>query len=130
MAPEIFDKNGYSFEVDIWALGIIMYNLLTGLLPFYDEDKDKISKLIMEKDFTFPLEPKISNVAKDLINQILVKNPNKRPNLNQILFHDFFHIGIFPELPNIETLVKEPNIDEIKKNIDLMLMKMDLLIKK
>ena len=69
----------------------------------------------MEKDFTFPLEPKISNVAKDLINQILVKNPNKRPNLNQILFHDFFHIGIFPELPNIETLVKEPNIDEIKK---------------
>ena len=44
MAPEIFDKNGYSFEVDIWALGIIMYNLLTGLLPFYDEDKDKLKK--------------------------------------------------------------------------------------
>ena len=114
MAPEIFDKNGYSFEVDIWALGIIMYNLLTGLFPFYDKDKDKIPKLIMEKDFTFPDKPKISNVAKDLINQILEKDPKKRPNLNQILFHDFFHIGTFPEFPNIETLVKGPNLDEIK----------------
>ena len=117
MAPEVYKpgKKGYSFEVDIWSMGIIMYNLLTGDLPFKDDDPIKLEKKIVEEDFNFPEKIVLSNSAKDLIKQILVKNPKKRPGLNQILFHDFFHIGIFPEYLDPSNLVKPPSIDEIKK---------------
>jgi serine/threonine protein kinase len=50
MAPEIFENNGkgYSFEVDIWSVGIIIYQLLTGKLPFNGENSDEIQKNIFE----------------------------------------------------------------------------------
>ena len=96
MAPEIYepDEKGYSFEVDIWSIGVIIFNLLTGQLPFYDENKDRfiIQQKIIEGNFKFPSNPTISEVAKDLIKQILVKDPKKRPSLTQILYHDFFHL--------------------------------------
>ena len=87
MAPEMFENNGkgYSFEVDIWSVGIIMYQLLTGKLPFNGENIDEIIKNILE------FEPKsldvsgLSTVAADLIKQILIKNPKHRPAINQII---------------------------------------------
>ena len=119
MAPEIYepDEKGYSFEVDIWSIGVIMFNLLTGQLPFYDENKDRfiIQQKIIEGNFKFPSNPTISEVAKDLIKQILVKDPKKRPSLTQILYHDFFHICKFPRFNNISTLIDKPTLEEIKK---------------
>ena len=119
MAPEIIGQKekGYSFEVDIWSIGIIMYKLLTGILPFYADSKDPkvIYEKILNDNFVFPPEPKISEVSKDLIRQILVKEPKKRPGLNQIIYHDFFHIGKIPKYPSISTLEKKPSIEEIRK---------------
>lgn len=94
MAPEIVNKpiKGYSFGVDIWAVGIIMYQLFTGTFPFFNENE------ILKLEVSFPNDIKMSNVAKDLIKQILEKNPKKRPNLTQILYHDFFHFCRFPKL--------------------------------
>ena len=114
MAPEIIKNNekGYSFEVDIWAVGVIMFNLLTGELPFSGY---KIEEKILNCDYCFPEEIKISKAAKDLIKQILVEKPRKRPNLNQILCHDFFHNGYFPEFLNISTLKYTPSSEEIEK---------------
>ena len=114
MAPELIEINekGYSFEVDIWAVGVIMFNLLTGKLPF---SGDKIEQKILNCNYCFPEEIKISKAAKNLIEQILVKKPRKRPNLNQILCHDFFHNGYFPEFLNISTLKYTPSSEEIEK---------------
>ena len=115
MAPEVINpgEKGYSFEVDIWSMGVIMYNLLTGTVPFYDKSQDNeiIAKKILNDDINFDnsLNPKISQIAKDLIKQILVKEPKKRPGLNQILYHDFFHIGTFPRFLDPSTLKEEPN---------------------
>ena len=119
MAPELINpgENGYSFEVDIWAIGIIMYYLLTKEFPFSSTNKDKILELIFSGGFNFPENIKISEAAKDLINQILVKDPTKRPNLSQILYHDFFHNNIFPEFLDVSTLVQKPTIEEIRKFI-------------
>ena len=114
MAPEVINpgKKGYSFEVDIWSMGVIMYQLLTGKYPFDDNDDKKLKDKILTKDFNFPNEPYISDVAKDLIKQILVKNRIKRPILNQIVYHDFFHMNIFPKYPDIKFLKKEPSLEE------------------
>jgi serum/glucocorticoid-regulated kinase 2 len=46
MAPEMLNKKGYSFQVDWWALGTIMYEMLTGLAPFIDEDTTTMFKNI------------------------------------------------------------------------------------
>ena len=115
MAPEIWElsETGYSFEVDIWSLGIVMYKLLTSKLPF--GDKNNIGKNIIKCNFTFPDKPFVSKEAKNLINQILVKDPRKRPSLNQIVYHDFFHKNIFPEFLNISTLNTPPCEEEIIK---------------
>ena len=96
-APEILKKEAYSYEADIWALGIIIYKLIVGKFPF--ETKEEIKN----KSVSFPQPDEISESAKDLIIQILEKDPNKRPSLEQILMHNFFKQAIsIPE--NLPTL--------------------------
>ena len=114
MAPEIWklSEEGYSFEVDIWSLGITMYQLLTGELPF--KVKNNNGKNIIKGEFGFPESPSISKEAKNLIKQILVIEPRKRPSLNQIVYHDFFHKNKFPEFLNVSTLDIIPSQEEIK----------------
>ena len=118
MAPEVIkpgDK-GYSFEVDIWSVGVIMYKLLTGKYPFNDDSND--NKIIEDKivigKFDFYGTPYISEVAKDLIRQILVLDAKKRPGLGQILYHDFFHMNTFPKYLDIKFYTKEPSFEEKK----------------
>ena len=129
MAPEVFNpgEKGYSYEVDIWSIGIIMYNLLSGKLPFDSENPIKeerekeIKNLVLNGKFEFPNKDllkqdiDISDVAKNLITQILQIDVKKRPGLNQILYHDFFHLGKFPEFPKSFTLKRAPTLDEIHK---------------
>ena len=101
-----------------------MYNLLTGKYPFYDKSLDniKIQNKILNDEVTFPINEdsynqKMSEIAKDLILQILVKDPKKRPGLNQILYHDFFHIKAFPRFLNISTLKEQSDLKDTKKEI-------------
>ena len=98
MADEIF-KNNYSFALDIWSLGIIIYYLLTGENP----SETDLSK----GEVRFPSNANLSIAAKDLLKQILVKDPENRPTLNQIIYHDFFNRNDIPKYMPIETL-KEP----------------------
>ena len=116
-APEILEGDGYSFEVDIWAIGIIIYQLILGKYPFYDNyyNKNILKEQIINVDYEFPENAVISNAAKDLIKQILVKEPKQRPTLNQILQHDFFQLGrAIPKLLPLVFKDKEPSINYIK----------------
>ena len=124
MAPEILeDKPDYSDKNDIWAIGIIMYYLIIGKLPFNDKDKESIINNIKNLNYEFPKDTVISKAAKDLIKQILVLDPKKRPTLHQILKHDFFNIcRCIPKYIPIKFKNEEPSLDYITyfiPNIDI-----------
>ena len=121
MAPEVIKgtEKGYSFEVDIWSMGVIMYHILTGKYPFYsdkNDDHNELYKKILDGHFDFPEKPVLSNTAKNLIQQILVKEQKKRPGLDQILYHDFFHIGSFPMFIDPLTLNSKKDLEEKYKD--------------
>ena len=101
MAPEALKNNQYGKKNDIWAVGVIMYYLIIGKLPFYDTDAGVLKKKIINLDYEFPKDAIISNAAKDLIHQILVP-PENRPSLKYIKKHDFFNLGKIPsKIPKI-----------------------------
>ena len=92
MAPEIFTGQGYSFPIDIWALGIMMYEFLCGKLPFGEdiEDPAEFYNTMINEKLTFPNF--IHDEAfKDLISKLLIKDPNKRLcQYSKIRNHAFF----------------------------------------
>jgi calcium/calmodulin-dependent protein kinase I len=82
VAPEIVEGKGYGKEVDYWSIGIILYIMLCGFPPFYDENNQKLFEAIQNCDYEFPSPywDKISEPAKDLIKKILVREPSERFN--------------------------------------------------
>ena len=94
IAPEVLNKKGHSYEVDVWSLGCILYTLLIGKPPFETSClKDTYAK-IKKNEYTIPPN-KISVQAKNLINHLLQADPNQRPTMDQILNDEFFYSGIF-----------------------------------
>ena len=77
IAPEIIGGHGYGKEVDYWSIGIILYIMLCGFPPFYDDNNAKLFEAITncKYDFPSPYFDKVSDSAKDLISKILVPNP-------------------------------------------------------
>ena len=117
IAPEILDgKTGHSYEVDIWSLGVIIYTLIIGKPPFETRDVKTTYKRIKMNAYTFPENAIISEAAKNLISQILVLDPAKRPTLDQILTHDFFNQGTsIPKLLPTSTLACTPSLSYIRQ---------------
>ena len=117
IAPEILDgKTGHSYEVDIWSLGVIVYTLIIGKPPFETRDVKTTYKRIKMNAYSFPENAIISEAAKNLISQILVTDPAKRPTLDQILTHDFFNQGTsIPKLLPTSTLACTPSLSYIRQ---------------
>ena len=122
IAPEVLEGE-HSYEVDVWAIGIIIYTLLIGKPPFESRDINVTYKHIKEIDFKFPDNAKISYAAIKLIKRILVKNPEDRPSFDEILIDDFFNQGsAIPKLLPSASLATAPTLDYIKRfipNLDL-----------
>jgi len=90
IAPEVLDKKqGHSYEVDVWSLGVICYTLLIGRPPFETNDTKATYRRIMKNDYSFPTAVTISDEAKDLIKKTLVLDPSARLTLDEILDHPF-----------------------------------------
>lgn len=94
MAPEIFNKSGYSMPIDIWALGVMVYYMLSGYTPFDCETDEQTRNAIVNNDYDFePLEywNFISVDAKDFIKQCLNSDSLKRKDCDSLLNHSFFN---------------------------------------
>lgn len=92
-APEIVNDKRYSMSVDMWALGCVLYTLLCGFPPFYDESISVLTEKVARGRYTFlsPWWDGISGEAKDLITKLLCVDPKKRYTIDQFLEHPWIN---------------------------------------
>ncbi|WKY10370.1 hypothetical protein Q1695_002597 [Nippostrongylus brasiliensis] len=76
LAPEVLEDNDYGRSVDWWGVGVVMYEMMCGRLPFYSRDHQKLFELIMASELRFP--SKLSPEAKQLLTGLLAKVPTQR----------------------------------------------------
>jgi serine/threonine protein kinase len=91
MAPEMVEGIQQDYRIDIWAIGILIYEMLTGGCPFMSDDNSIITicNRIRENCIYYPTD--INDDAKDLITKILISNPYERIELDKALQHDWFN---------------------------------------
>ena len=91
LAPELLEGRPYTKSVDWWTLGILLYEMLTGLPPFYNENTNEMYRKILTDHLTFPHD--MLDSAKDLLSKLLDRNPERRLGANgaaEIKAHAFF----------------------------------------
>lgn len=88
-APEIVKDERYSKSVDMWALGCVLYTLLCGFPPFYDESIQVLTEKVARGQYTFlsPWWDDISKSAQDLVSHLLTVDPEKRYTIKEFLKH-------------------------------------------
>jgi len=98
-APEIVKDERYSKSVDMWALGCVLYTLLCGFPPFYDESIEILTEKVAKGSYTFlsPWWDDISKSAKDLITHLLTVDPEKRYTITEFLDHPWIKATAAPE---------------------------------
>lgn len=94
-APEIVKDERYSKSVDMWAMGCVLYTLLCGFPPFYDESIQALTEKVARGQYTFlsPWWDEISYEVKDLITHLLCVDPNERYTIDQFLAHPWIKAG-------------------------------------
>ncbi|KAM9106626.1 inactive serine/threonine-protein kinase PLK5 [Megaptera novaeangliae] len=95
LAPEVVSRNGHSCQSDIWALGCVMYMVLTGAPPFVAAPLSEMYQNI--RDGRYPEPAHLSPNARHLIARLLAPNPAERPSLDHLLQDDFFTQGFTPD---------------------------------
>lgn len=117
IAPEVLEgKQGHSYEVDVWSIGVIIYTLIIGKPPFETSDVKTTYKRIRMNAYSFPEQTPISDPARDLITKILNNDPAKRPTIEDIMQHEWInHAGTIPRLLPASTLACPPSSTYVRQ---------------
>ncbi|KAK3702286.1 Serine/threonine-protein kinase [Vermiconidia calcicola] len=94
LAPELLHGQGYTKAVDWWTLGVLLYEMLTGLPPFYDENTNEMYRKILAEPLHFPGPEIVPPAARDLLTRLLDRDATRRLGTNgasEIKAHPFFH---------------------------------------
>uniref|UniRef100_A0A7S0N7L7 non-specific serine/threonine protein kinase n=1 Tax=Pyramimonas obovata TaxID=1411642 RepID=A0A7S0N7L7_9CHLO len=94
LSPEIINASGHDGAVDWWSLGIFMFELFYGVTPFRGSKRDETFDNVLNKRLSFPKEPEASPELKDILTQLLQKNPQQRmgaaDGAEELKRHPFF----------------------------------------
>ena len=88
LAPEIINETGHDEKVDIWCIGVLLFELSTGTVPFAGNDIDTLKMNINAVKINWPRD--INLEAKNLISKILKYDPSSRISLREMLMHPYF----------------------------------------
>jgi len=91
LAPEILSADGYGKTIDWWTLGVLLYEMLAGLPPFYDENTDEMYKKILNDPLVFG--PEFGSEARSILTCLLTRDPSRRLGVRgaeEIKKHPFF----------------------------------------
>uniref|UniRef100_A0A4W5QF33 non-specific serine/threonine protein kinase n=1 Tax=Hucho hucho TaxID=62062 RepID=A0A4W5QF33_9TELE len=93
LAPEVLEDNDYGRAVDWWGLGVVMYEMMCGRLPFYNQDHERLFELILMEEIRFPKN--LAPEAKALLAGLLKKDPKQRlgggqEDAKDVMTHMFF----------------------------------------
>jgi len=93
LSPEVIEDNQYGRAVDWWSLGVLLYEMMCGSLPFNNKTTDLLFREILLKPVSFPAT--LSEPAKHFLNGLLIKDPAKRlgggpDDVREIMLHSFF----------------------------------------
>ncbi|KAK3741443.1 hypothetical protein QZH41_014386 [Actinostola sp. cb2023] len=105
IAPEVLNKRGHSYEVDVWSLGCILYTLLVGKPPFETQSLKETYGRIKRNEYYIP--SKVQHPAQLLIIKLLRPDPSTRPNMADLLEDEFFH-GYTPSRLPVSCLTMLP----------------------
>lgn len=99
VAPEVLTDDSYDKSVDMWSVGVILYILLSGYPPFFGDTSSELFKKIIDCNYDFddPAWDNVSEAPKNLIRQLLVKDPSKRLTAKQMYDHDWVQGKGIPE---------------------------------
>ena len=121
LAPEIITMEGHDKMADWWSFGILLFEMLCGLPPFYMDNLDKMYEMIQTSQVKFPKRINLSNEAKDIIQKLLEKNPKKRlgyqKGIEEIKSHPFFAKIDFNAVE--QKKIKAPFIPEVENDTDV-----------
>ncbi|XP_019134927.1 serine/threonine-protein kinase H1 [Larimichthys crocea] len=89
LAPEVLLRRPYSCAVDMWAVGVITYIVLSGSMPFEDDSRTRLYRSIVRGKYSFHGDPwpSVSNLAKDFIQRLLLLDPATRLTADQAIRH-------------------------------------------
>ena len=121
LAPEVITMEGHDKNADWWSFGILLFEMLCGLPPFYVENVDKMYELIKTGTVKFPKRIPLTEDAKDVILKLLEKNPKKRlgaqKGIEEIKNHSFFASIDFDMIVNKK--IKAPFIPKLSGDTDV-----------
>ena len=116
IAPEILSDRPYDSKCDLWSCGVILYILLSGVQPFNGSSDGELFNNIKTKPVSFskPEWRRISDNAKDLIRNLLEKNPNKRFNARKALDHPWIILNTKKDVTNISKAEIQRVVENLK----------------
>ena len=105
LAPEMIKEIGHDEHLDIWCIGVLLFELLTGNVPFKGKDLESLNNNILSLKISWPKD--INLVAKNLILKILKPDPGERISLRDMLKHQFFRTKLNDD--NLERFLIKPD---------------------
>ena len=113
MAPEMVDRKAHDFRVDIWSLGILLYELIHGHEPFRAKNPNLKFKQILKNEFTIGAD--VSPLAKDLIQKLLKADPQERLTFQQMFEHEWLKKHEEEMNIKLSSYIYDPNRTKAKK---------------